>query len=150
MAVKRVKFQRKRAIQPLPKGGLRRSKVDVDREVLSGMVQGWEASAGEERLARALDVQGLSYQFRMALGGARNTPGWKELDFLVQARGMYFAVEVDSEFTHRHKKNSDVLHDAITLNELKHLQPYPRVFHLFNEHELVDQGTAIKTVRSLF
>lgn len=112
-----------------------------EQELLTGSVRGLKASAPEERLANALDKKGFQYLFRYSVGAPRGLPGWKELDFLVQARGLLYAVEVDTAFTHRTKANSDVLHDAIVLND-KELQTmgqlWPTVTHVDGESDLVD------------
>jgi hypothetical protein len=117
-------------------------------------VQGVKASQPEERLARALDKVGTieGYEFRRTIGAPRGLPGWKELDFLIAARGQMFAVEVDTAFTHRDKGRKDVLHDAIVLSELERdgFEVYPQVIHLDGESELVDQKWAEATAKRLF
>lgn len=152
--IKRLKY--KRFASPrvrLPTAGIGRRAADAAlNESLEGAVQGMTASAGEERAARALSrldrVQ--EYFFRVPVGGARNTPGWKELDFLVSSRsGLYYLVEVDSVFTHMQKANADILHDAILLEELKYLPIYPKVFHVDNDRDLSDQSAADETFRRL-
>ncbi len=124
-------------------------------EVLGGTVQGMKASAPEERLAKALEtIESIDqFLFRYTIGAPRGLPGWKELDFLVSARGMTYAIEVDSAFTHAGKSGrSDVLHDAIVLNELEKqgVQVFPQVIHLDMESDLVDQRLANQTARGLF
>ena len=123
-------------------------------EVLAGTVNGMKASAPEERLFRALKknpkVQGM--EFRYTIGAPRGLPGWKEVDYLVASLGLVYAIEVDTAFTHRGKKESDRLHDAIVLNALRQqgLNVYPSVIHLDGESELVDQKNADTTVRRMF
>ena len=123
---------------------------DDKEEQLLGEVQGMPASQGEERMARALSKAGIQYQFRYSVGAPRNMPGWKELDFLIQHRGLVYAVEVDTAFTHREKQNTDVLHDAIILND-KYINSlgslYPKVFHADGESDLVNQQNADNYVK---
>jgi len=151
--VKIRKARRPRPILPSP----HKPRVDTgdEPEILGGEVQNKKASAPEERLAKALDkVPSVdAYEFRYTIGAPRGMPGWKELDFLISARGQVFAVEVDSEFTHRNKSGrGDVLHDAIVLQDLNKqgMQVYPSVIHLNMESELVDQKWADATAKRLF
>lgn len=123
-------------------------------ELLEGSTNGMEASAGEERFAKALNkitsVDG--FEFRYTVGAPRNMPGFKEVDFLVQARGLVYPIEVDTEFTHRNKGQKDKLHDAILLNELSKqgMNVYPNVLHLDGESDLVSQDNADRTAKRLF
>lgn len=81
------------------------------QEVLSGIVQGMDASDIEERTARALDRIEASYDFRVritseALGPQRltrqfaNIKGETELDFLCEFQGRVFPIFVDGEISH--------------------------------------------------
>ncbi len=160
--VKRLKYKNvspSRHYIRLPSAGFgqRAAQVALD-EHLTGAVQGLTASAPEERSARALDKnqQVIEYFFRVPVGGPRNTPGWKELDFLIHAKsGLWYLVEVDSVFSHRQKTNADVLHDAILLDALSYLGPYPKVFHVGSGANTVEnagvdtQDQAIETFRRL-
>ena len=122
-------------------------------EVLLGRVGDLEASAPEERLARALDKARLSYQFRLTAGAPRGLPGWKELDFVISANGLLYAFEVDTAFTHRQKENADVLHDAIILNDpyLRSMgEFYPRVIHVDGDSDLASMENAQKYVKAFF
>lgn len=133
-----------------------RPRIDngVEAEVLTGQVNGMKASAGEERFARALSkitaVDG--FQFRYTIGAPRGLPGWKELDMLVLSRNMLYAIEIDTEFTHRDKQRADVLHDTIVLKELAKLgmQVFPKVIHLDGESDLADQNKADQTAKRMF
>lgn len=152
--ITRLRYQRPRRQPPvMPRGGLgRRGGSDAEPELLTGQVKGFKASAGEERAANALksNPKVTEYFFRMAIGAERHMPGFKELDYLIQSSGgMYYAVEVDSEFTHRKKGTSDILHDAIVLENLKHLNVYPSVIHWDIDRDLPDKRTAEQTVRNL-
>lgn len=125
-----------------------------EAEFLVGEVNGMKASAPEERYVNALrqtkNVNG--FEFRVALGAPRGMSGWKELDLLVDSLGVKHAIEIDTEFTHRDKGTSDVLHDAIVLNELRQLgyMVYPEVLHINGDRDLVDMKTALQTTRSQF
>src|SRR5688572_19618864 len=104
----------------LPASHKPRADTGDEAEALSGMVQNKKASAPEERLFRALDEVGIhGAEFRYTIGAPRGMPGWKELDALIPSRSIVYAVEVDTEFTHRNKGKADVLHDAIVLKDLQ-------------------------------
>lgn len=122
-------------------------------EALTGQVQNQTASAPEERLARAFDKAHVGYQFQYIVGAPKGMPGWKSLDFLASINGMLYAIEVDTAFTHRLKAQTDVLHDAIILNDQNLQQQgevYPHVFHASGDHELAAQDTADQYVRQTF
>ena len=123
-----------------------------EAELLEGQVNGMKASAPEERMAKALSGKKIPFEFRYTLGAPRGLPGFKELDFLIQANGQYYAVECDTEFTHRNKGASDVLHDAIVLKDLRGegFQVFPEVLHIMGETDLADQLSANNTVKRLF
>lgn len=150
---KRVKYRgiwRGRHVEPIAIGGIGRSYIAAEQEAFTGMIGDVKASVPEERFARALDRLGISYQFRLALGGARNAPGFFELDFLFPRAGIYFAVEIDSLFSHMDKKYKDALHDAMVLKELDYLGLFPRVFHFDQDRDLSSQEIADKTARTYF
>ena len=123
-----------------------------EAEVLSGVVKNMQASAIEERFARALDKSRIPYEFRYTLFAPRNLPGFKELDFLLEKNGQMYAVEIDSLFTHRRKHEADRLHDALVLNELDQqgYDVYPQVYHVLGDTELADQTQANSTVKRMF
>lgn len=129
------------------------NEAATEPEQLTGQVQGMQASAPEERMAKALDKAGIQYLFRYTVGAPRGLPGWKELDFLISSGGLLQAVEVDTAFTHRNKQQSDVLHDAIVLND-QSIQAmgelYPRVMHVSGDSDLSDQDSANKFVKQNF
>jgi len=130
----------------------RRITSDYNNEILEGQVQGKKASQYEERWFRAVSkikTVEESY-FRVPVGAGRGNPGWKELDALHKWNGVYYAFEIDTEFTHRQKQNADVLHDAIVLNELNYLGVYPKVFHIDGERELANQNDATATAGKYF
>lgn len=122
-------------------------------EQLTGMVQNKQASAPEERMAKALDEAKIQYIFRYTVGAPRGMPGWKELDFVVYSGGLIHAVEVDTAFTHRNKQQSDILHDAIVLGDqaLKTMgEVYPTVMHVDGDADLADKDKANKFVQKNF
>lgn len=139
----------------LPSPHKPRADTGNQPEILEGTVQGKKASKPEERFAKALSklpsVEG--YSFRQTLGAPRGLPGWFELDFAIASRGLVYAVEVDSAFTHRNKTGrGDVLHDAKVLKQLSRrgTQVYPTVIHLTMEKDLIDQDWADRAARRLF
>jgi hypothetical protein len=117
------------------------------------MVQGMQASAPEERMARALSDANIQYQFRYTVGAPRGLPGWKELDFLILTHGIVYALEVDTAFTHRDKGQKDVLHDAIIqndpdINSVGTL--WPTVLHADGDTDLADNTNARSYVKKTF
>jgi len=151
--VKVPKMRRPNPVLPSP----HKPRVDTGNqpEILGGMVQNKKASAPEERFANALSkLKSVdSFNFRQTLGAPRGLPGWFEIDFVVASRGLIYAIEVDSQFTHRQKSGrSDVLHDAKALKQLSRqgMQVYPSVIHLKMETDLVDQKWADISARRLF
>jgi hypothetical protein len=122
-------------------------------EMLTGTVKDMDASAPEERLARALDEAGINYYFRWTVGAPRGLPGWKEVDFIIMSGGLLYAAEVDTAFTHRGKEQSDILHDAIILND-RNLQEmgtvYPQVLHADGDSELANNTNAKNYVKQRF
>lgn len=122
-------------------------------EMLTGMVNDMTASAPEERMANALREAGIPFQFRMVIGAPKGMPGWKELDFLIESKGLLYATEVDTAFTHRNKEQKDKLHDALVLND-RTLQSYgelyPQVFHVDGDYDLASRNTAKAYVRRTF
>jgi len=152
-SVKRLTYHRPPARPPiLPKGGLRRSGEAREAELFTGMVKGFTASKGEERAANALtkNEKVKDFFFRMTIGAERNMPGFKELDYLIETTsGMYYAVEVDTAFTHAGKGSSDKLHDRIIEEALKFLNLYPEVIHWDIDRDLPNAETAKQTVRNL-
>ena|ERR1044072_4003888 len=126
---------------------------DIEAEALTGTVQNVQASAPEERMAKALDKSGISYRFRFTVGAPRGLPGWKELDFLIESNGLLYAYEVDTAFTHREKAYADVLHDAIILNdqEINTMGTlYPEVKHADGDSDLANQKNAEQYVKREF
>jgi hypothetical protein len=153
MALPKVKIRKTRppkAILPAPHKP--RADTGDEAELLTGTVQGMKASAPEERLFNALRKIGISAEFRHTMGAPRGLPGWFEVDALVPVHGIVYAVEVDTEFTHRQKQRADVLHDARVLKSLEGqgMQVYPSVIHLDGESDLVDQKWALATVKRHF
>lgn len=119
--------------------------------MLTGAIGDMKASAPEERWARTLNLNRISFEFRLALGAAgRNLPGWFELDFLFPVRGIWHALEVDSAFSHRNKEYKDVLHDAWVLKELEYLGIFPRVHHLDMDQHLASQELSNRTYKEMF
>lgn len=148
--IKRITYKRvPKSTGYLSTNGIGRADHDVRIEELGGSVQGLPASAIEERAARSIQKNRKPFQFRLALGEGRNLPGWKELDFLVDNGGIYYAIEIDTEFTHRLKQNADVLHDAIVLSELKGMTVYPQVIHVDGNKDLATQEDSDRYFRSI-
>ena len=123
---------------------------EADEIQFSGQVQGQQASEPEERLARALDNANLQYIFRYIVGAPKGLPGWKEVDFIVASGGLIYAIEVDTAFTHRNKRQKDKLHDAIIQNDqgVRSLGTlFPEVIHADGDSELADENNAENFVK---
>ena len=144
---------RRKAKYNLPAPARPRLDSGTEAELLSGTIDGMKASAGEERFANALRkipaVEGFEFRYTTM---PRGLPGYKELDFLIQAHGMMYAVEVDTAFTHRDKGRADVLHDAIIMSHLeqKGYQVFASVIHLDGESDLITQKDADRTAKGYF
>lgn len=152
--IKRIKYKGVRPGRPVDSMGSigRRITSDYNNEILEGQVQGKKASQYEERWFRAVSkIKAVDEShFKISVGAGRGQPGWKELDALHRWNGLYYAFEIDTEFTHRQKQNADVLHDAIVLNELEYIGIYPKVFHIDGEKELSGADEAMTTARNYF
>lgn len=147
------KFKTRRRKLAIDLPGFPNASSPAPEEALTGTVQDKEASAGEERLARAYDEANIRYVFRHVVGAPKGLPGWKEVDFLVISKGFLYTVEVDSAFTHRGKQYADVLHDAIILNDPElqtYGELYPQVFHVDGEVDLADMRNARQYVKRTF
>jgi hypothetical protein len=74
------------------------------------MVQGKKASDIEERFARALEsnkrIDGYSF-LQHYFGPTRTTPGAVEVDFMVQAGGEVYPVQIDGEYAHKTQQQRD-------------------------------------------
>jgi len=97
---------------------INRVQVEGEDEGLTGFVQEQEASDIEERYARALNknknVQRFSFREHY-FGPARNTPGAKEVDFMVMAGGTWWPNQIDGEIGHKSaaQKSNDRISDAV-------------------------------------
>ena len=80
-------------------------------EVLTGQLQGQNASDLEERFSRSMDRLGVSYEFRVRLSplvagqrkigvAAQNAPGEIEIDFLAYHNGDTVPVQIDGQISH--------------------------------------------------
>lgn len=151
-------------VPKLGKMKVRRQRADINlpsfpsiaaepEEALTGYIGEFPASAPEERYATALKMAGIPFQYRLTVGAPRGLPGWKELDFVVSWNGLLYADEVDTAFTHREKQNTDVLHDAIVMND-KDLQAmgkfWPFVQHIDGDSDLSSLASARQYVRRRF
>jgi hypothetical protein len=147
------KFKRRRQGIPILLPTFPAVQKEVDNEQLTGVVNGMQASAGEERLANALSKANIPFLFRYAVGAPRNMPGWKELDFVVMSGGMIHPIEVDTAFTHREKHQTDILHDAIIENDsqLHYMgQVFPQVRHVDGDSDLANSKNATEFVKKTF
>jgi len=92
-----------------------RIKATKEGEVLTGIVQEKKASDIEERFAKALSKEGISYTFQKSYLAPRNTAGNYMLDFLVEGATKPLPVAIDGEFAHRtaEQKGKDAYKDNI-------------------------------------
>lgn len=92
---------------------------------LSGKVQNLKAAKGEERLSRTLNKsiqKGLvtEYKFRMSPGQPKQTPGWKELDFLIVTPSRTIPISVKGAgFVHLDTGAQDALDEMLLLVRLR-------------------------------
>jgi poly-D-alanine transfer protein DltD len=92
-----------------------RIKATKDGEVLTGFVQELKASDIEERFAKGLSKEGISFTFQKSYLAPRNTAGNYMLDFLVEGATKPLPVAVDGEYAHRtaEQKGKDAYKDDI-------------------------------------
>lgn len=104
-----------RAEERRPYVRVQRPKAKDERETLTGLVQGKDASDIEERAARAMSALSAvrSFEFRVLYFSPEGIGGGAELDFLVQA-GLRWGVQIDGEFSHKsaEARAHDALQDA--------------------------------------
>ena len=119
-------------------------------EVLSGFVHDMEASALEERFARALDKRGLRYAFQYIVTTPFQIPGQKsELDFVVEEYGIH-PIEVDGTWIHKSsaQKSKVMLRDAI-LDDVLGKYGWKKIIRVPG-NDLESQEMADKTVEEIF
>ena len=134
-----------------------RVKPYEEKEVLTGQVNGQDASDIEERFARALNKQQISFEFRVFnFAPVRNVPGADETDFMVYSYGAIQPVEIDGEFAHKTQaqRAGDLAKDAV-LNDYLSGQGYNPVMRIPDGTVtmagiLDEQGSADALVEELF
>ena len=95
-----------------------RVQIEGEDEGLTGFVQEQEASDIEERYARSLtkndNVDRFSFKEHY-FGPARNTPGAREVDFMVLSGGSWWPDQIDGEIGHKTaaQKARDRISDAV-------------------------------------
>lgn len=135
-------------------------EYDLNDEVLTGYVQGMDASDIEERFARALNTSQLPYGFRVQIMNAggnpiivnqadRNSLGVVEVDFLVDKYGTFYPFNIDGEYSHKTsvQREADAEKDR-KLNELLKVwnaQPMARVPY----YQLDNQENANRVIREI-
>ena len=123
-----------------------------EEEVLTGFVQGQDASDIEERFARALAKFKISFDFKFliftlsTIGGQR-----KEIDFRVSSQGELFAVEIDGVIGHTTdaQLGRDRLRDEEIQPVIVKLGWNPNIIRV-KEIDLTTQDFADDIVRELF
>ena len=141
--------KKKRAVKE-PKATYPQPVAEV--EVLTGKVQNKDATDIEERMARALDKQGIAYEFQTSFIAQMSLPGEIRLDFLVFSEG-YYPIQTDGEYAHASasQKARDRERDAILNKRLEGLtQPVTRVPSDEYLFDLQDQDNADAFVREFF
>lgn len=91
-----------------------------DQEVLTGQVNGMDASNLEERFARALEKHQVEFDFQPSYAAGRNIQGEIRLDFMVYlGGGIQQPVNIDGIWIHSsaEAKRNDAIQDA-RLDEL--------------------------------
>jgi len=103
-------YHKSKEQKPRAKPASGRIAPRAEQEQLSGMVQGKKASDIEERFARALEgnkrIEGYSF-LQHYFGPTRTTPGAVEVDFMVQAGGEWYPVQIDGEYAHKTQQQRD-------------------------------------------
>jgi len=125
----------------------------MEKEILTGLVQGKDATDIEEYLARALEKQGIAYKFQTSYIAQMSLPGEVRLDFLVHYEGLYYPIQVDGEYAHKSaaQKERDRQRDAILNRRLAGLtQPVVRVPSDAQRYDLTEQKSADDFVREFF
>ena len=100
-----------RAIQPPDYNQSKKVERIGTAEVLTGQLQGQNASDLEERAARSMDRLGVSYDFRVRLSplvagqrkigvAIQNLPGEIEIDFLAYHNGDTVPIQIDGFIAH--------------------------------------------------
>jgi hypothetical protein len=123
-------------------------------EVLTGYVNGKEASKLEERFAMALDFYDLRYIFQYEVASAYSIPGeGKLIDFIVYDGGVPMPIEVGSAFVHKSPAEQQAeLQRTQILNPILQaigIQPFNEFSHLPLDRP-ADLEDAKELVRSLF
>ena len=123
-----------------------------DVELLTGIVQGQQAAADEERFANAVYSLGMELIFRLTLGPPKGYPGWLELDALVNTSFGYRAFEIDDmTFVHRgeQERSEALLKDLKRLEYLRYMGlQIPEIEHV-DAARLQNAQDAYLTVREL-
>ena len=146
----RYRVKKKRAVKE-PKATYPQPVAEV--EVLTGKVQNKDATDIEERMARALDKQGIAYEFQTSFIAQMSLPGEIRLDFLVFHDGLYYPIQADGEYAHKSatQKARDRDRDAVLNKRLYGLaQPVTRVPSDEYPFDLQDQDNADSFVREFF
>lgn len=146
----RYKTKKKRAAKE-PKAVYPQPVAEV--EVLTGKVQNKDATDIEERMARALDKQGIDYEFQASYIAQMSLPGEVRLDFLVFSDGLYYPIQCDGAYAHKSasQKARDRDRDAVLNKRLSGLtQPVVRVPSNEYLFDLQDQDNADSFVREFF
>jgi len=122
-------------------------------EVLTGKVQNKDATDIEERMARALDKQGIAYEFQTSFIAQMSLPGEIRLDFLVFHDGLYYPIQADGAYAHKSatQKARDRDRDAVLNHRLRGLaQPIVRVPSDEQRYDLTTMDSAQDFVREFF
>lgn len=125
----------------------------VEKEVLTFLVQGKKATDIECRLSIALDKKGIAYQFQTSFIAGMSLPGEVRLDFLVWHDGLYYPIQPDGAYAHKaaSQKARDRERDAILNKRLSGLaQPVVRVPSDEYPYDLTTQQSAEDFVREFF
>lgn len=129
---------------------LERLSVKADEIPLTGFVNGLKASDLEERVARALRMLNVEFGFQVPFETSGSLPGQeKNVDFVVQAGGMFIPIAVDGKIGHNTsaQKGKDSVRETLLNEVFKRygLRPLVRI-----KWDQVDtQALAVRTIRQL-
>lgn len=133
-------FRYKKMRTPSPPRVEALSQTGGDDEVLTGEVQGQNASDLEERFARALENVGVSFRFQMPVQTAHSLRGQeKNVDFLLYSGERQYPVEVYGPYFHetsahrlKDEERERELNDAFQKMGLEKLQ-IVWYYHLYDQ-----------------
>jgi len=123
-----------------------------ETEVLTGSINGEDASDLEERFAIALNGNPNveTFEYQPSFIAFRNMPGEIRPDFVVESGGMLYPIFIDGEWIHHtaEQQDQDKRNDIILDERLSGSGAWPSK-HISGKHLQTPEDTA-KTVKEIF